>query len=656
MAAIIGALRVVLGADTGAFETALGKAESKASKFGNDIAKAAAAVGLAVAGMAAAIGVGIKKTLDEADKLHKMSQSIGIPIEELSRLKHAADLSGVSLEGLGTAAGRMSKAMADIVAGGTGPAKQAFDTLGISVTDADGKLKSTTQVMTEVAGKFGNMADGSTKTALAMAIFGKSGKDLIPLLNSGATGLREMMQEADQLGIVIDAKTGKAAEAFNDNLTRLARVKDGIITQLTARMVPALATFSEWLVNTAKNSEFTRVAADALFKVFEVLARGVIFVYDNLGTLIRVMAVFIGVQIAQAVVNMGLAFVRLAAAINLAAIATAALNTIKRASLATILIVAGAIAMATGNFESFSQTLTDIGAKIRTILPADVTETISGGLEKLGLNTKALTADFQGMTTSTTEADTALRTYTPTLVNTKAQTEAARKAQKDMNEAQREGKQVYEQTRTPIEKLQEEIAKLDKLLVLNTITAETHSRRMRQLAQESANQWGEATANMAGSMEQLTNAFAKENKAMWYASKAFGIAQALINAYMAASRALSTYPPPLSYVFAAAALAQGMAYVASIRSQSPPSAHFGGNFQVPGGVGGGDKVFAPMMLEPGEMVSVTPVSEAQRSGSSVGVIRVEGVGLEDIFNGRQVRWLMERFNEQIRDGTRLEFA
>lgn len=269
--AVIGALQVLVGADTAEMETGLKKAQKSLQDFSNKVSQAGrlAAAGFVLA--TAALSVAIKGTINEADKLYKMSQSFGVPIEELSKLKHAADLSGVSLEALGKSLGIASRKMMEAVANPTGEAAKAFDALRIRVQNADGSLKSSSQLITEVAGKFENMKDGAGKTALAMQIFGRAGADMIPLLNLGKQGIQDMTAEAEALGLVIDQRTGAAAEAFNDNLTRMRRVFDGIVIKVTAEMLPAFLQFSQVMVDAAKNSTFLKDVSAAIVTGLRVL-------------------------------------------------------------------------------------------------------------------------------------------------------------------------------------------------------------------------------------------------------------------------------------------------------------------------------------------------------------------------------------------------
>lgn len=270
--ATVGALKVSLGLDSAQFETGMKKAQGSLGGFSKFAAGAGAAAGVALVAAATAMGVAVKRVVDNVDELSKAAQKVGVAVDELSRLKYAAELSDVSLEGLTTGLRKLSVNMMAMAGGSAGPAAEALRALGISVTDAGGQLRDGSEVFKDIAGKFGDMQDGAGKTALAMAIFGKSGADLIPMLNSGSEGLREMMAEADALGIVIDQKTGAAAEAFNDNLTRLSKVQEGITTQIAAAMLPAMESISGAMVGAAKNTASMDAIGKVLGGTIKVLA------------------------------------------------------------------------------------------------------------------------------------------------------------------------------------------------------------------------------------------------------------------------------------------------------------------------------------------------------------------------------------------------
>lgn len=210
---------------------------------------AAAATAAAAAGVALAV-MG-KKAIDAADDLSKTAQKAGVTTEALSRLKYAADFSDVSLEQLSGGLQKLSRNMADIASGKGGSAATAFSALGIGITEASGQLRDADEVFAQIADKFSRLEDGSTKTALAIQLFGRAGADLIPLLNGGSASLAAMANESDRLGLTVSTKTGRAAEQFNDTLTKIGRIIDGVVLRISTAALPALQRLADALSSTA---------------------------------------------------------------------------------------------------------------------------------------------------------------------------------------------------------------------------------------------------------------------------------------------------------------------------------------------------------------------------------------------------------------------
>ncbi|WP_404861866.1 hypothetical protein [Georhizobium sp. MAB10] len=251
MNSVVGALRVQLGLDSAQFSNGLKNASSQSDKFAKalktGIVAAAAAAGAALVGLAASV----RSNINMIDDLAKTSSKIGIPIEELSLLRYAADLSGVSMQGLQTGVQRLSRNVAD-AAKGTGDGAKAFRELGIEVMNTDGTVKSSTRILSEMSDMFAAMPDGAQKTALAMRLMGRSGADMIPLLNGGSHALHELLDEAEAFGLKISSETGKAAEQFNDNLSRIGFAAEGVTLSLTAALAPAMVVISEVMVSAAR--------------------------------------------------------------------------------------------------------------------------------------------------------------------------------------------------------------------------------------------------------------------------------------------------------------------------------------------------------------------------------------------------------------------
>lgn len=392
--AVIGALRVVLGADTAELETGLKRAQSQVSGFGSGFAKVAVAVAAAAATIAGSMAVAIKSSINDLDRMTKSAQKIGVPVEELVALRHAGDLAGVSMEGLEKGIARLARNTVEAGQGLSTPIR-AFEALGIGIHNSEGKIKSVGDLLPELAEKFSQMPDGPVKTALAMQLLGRAGADLIPLLNAGAGGLKEMMDEARALGLVFSTETGQQAELFNDNLTRLHRVITGVITQVTANVLPALARFSQFMIDGAKNSGFLQAATAVLTTAFNGIARAAIVVYDNIGLVVKIGALFVAAKMGAAAISVGLAFVKLSVATRTLGLTMAAFNVIRGISMRGILLMAGIAALAAGAFDGFGAKIKEIGASIAAMLPEGAGEQASELFKSMGLNLEGLTADLE---------------------------------------------------------------------------------------------------------------------------------------------------------------------------------------------------------------------------------------------------------------------
>lgn len=225
--------------------TALGNLKTQLTSLDAAAAKAFSFSGLtaitvsATAAAAALVGA-VKSAADYGDQLDNMSQRTGVAVEELAKLQYAAKLSDTSTEALSKGIGNLSKLMVGAAAGGA-ESGALFERFGISLRNTDGTMRSTTEVLYDLSDVFTAMPDGPQKTALAMEFFGKKlGQELIPLLNQGGAGLRAMGDEAERLGLVLNAEQTKAAADFNDNLDRLGQLSKSVAVSIGNALIPAL--------------------------------------------------------------------------------------------------------------------------------------------------------------------------------------------------------------------------------------------------------------------------------------------------------------------------------------------------------------------------------------------------------------------------------
>jgi len=263
MSGSLGELVVSIRADIARFQSDMGKMQKSAQDSADRISRSLGGLDGAIkkVGSAfAALGIGlsaaaltswVKGAIDAADELAKMSQRVGLTVQELAKLNYAGSLADVSMEQLGKGLKQLSKNMVE-AAGGSKEQAAAFRALGVEFRNADGSMRKVPEVFSDIAEKVSLLDDGAVKTAISMKVFGKSGADLIPLLNSGAKGLQEMSAEAERLGLVIDERTAKAAENFNDNLTRLQSSGKGLAFAISEVMLPPLVQLTDELNRVAQ--------------------------------------------------------------------------------------------------------------------------------------------------------------------------------------------------------------------------------------------------------------------------------------------------------------------------------------------------------------------------------------------------------------------
>ena len=205
-------------------------------------------------GVAAAVGMAamVAQSINNAAALDKMSQRIGVSVEELSTLQFAAEQSGASLGDMELAMKTISRTAVE-ASQGTGEALGAFKALGIEVTDSSGAMKSNRGLLDEVADAMSGYKDSASKSAAAQRIFGESGTKLIPLLNQSAKGIRALQDEAREFGAEVSTNTARQAAELADNINRLQTNARGVANVIGAALLPGLVSVSNRMVAAAKS-------------------------------------------------------------------------------------------------------------------------------------------------------------------------------------------------------------------------------------------------------------------------------------------------------------------------------------------------------------------------------------------------------------------
>lgn len=195
-----------------------------------------------------------KHLIDDAAAMNTLAGVTGQTVEQLSHLQYAAAQAGVPFDTLKDALKDFSERAAEAANGG-GEAAGAFLAMGIKVKDSQGNLKSQAQLLNEVAAKFATYRDGAAKTTLAIKLFGDNGVQLLPVLNQGAEGLRQMGEQADKMGATLSTKAAKEAAEFKSNIAQLATELTAFAREIMGPVVSALTTITSRFTQARRGGE-----------------------------------------------------------------------------------------------------------------------------------------------------------------------------------------------------------------------------------------------------------------------------------------------------------------------------------------------------------------------------------------------------------------
>ena len=208
---------------------------------------------LALAGTFAAVAAAIvkvekamismtKESASFADNIITLSMQTGQSTQQLQEFAYASELIDVSVDTLQGSLTKLTNNMQDTM-NGTGNAKASFDALGISVTNADGSMRSANDVFYETIDALGKVKNETERDAMSMDIFGRSAQDLNPLIIQGSKTLKAYADEAHNMGYVLDDEALSALGAVDDAYQRLQKTQEGVKNQLAVEFAPYLEEF-----------------------------------------------------------------------------------------------------------------------------------------------------------------------------------------------------------------------------------------------------------------------------------------------------------------------------------------------------------------------------------------------------------------------------
>lgn len=185
----------------------------------------------------------VKRVADLGDKLLKTSQKTGITVENLSRLQHAAGMSGVEIDELGRSFVIAQKNIQGFRMG-SAELEDVMALMGKEFEQAVLRGESLEQLLPEIIDGFNALGTEEEKVVVATKLFGKSGAELIPFLEEGRDKIEELFRESDRLRLTWSRGDAEAADTFGDALDRLKGSMFGLLQEVVK---PLLPTFTKWL-------------------------------------------------------------------------------------------------------------------------------------------------------------------------------------------------------------------------------------------------------------------------------------------------------------------------------------------------------------------------------------------------------------------------
>ena len=224
-----------------------------------DFAETAAKAAIqAVKELAGAMKDAVVDSAAYADEMLTLSAQTNLSTDTLQEFQYMSELVDVDLGTITGSLTKLTKSMSS-AQGGSGAAADAFKTLGVSVEDSNGNLRSAEDVFYDLIDSLGSIENDTERDALAMQLFGKSAQDLNPLIKAGSDTMQDFADEAHEVGYVLDGDTLDSLSAVDDSFQRMQATLTATRNNIVAQMAPALAEGGGKLLEFAQSVDWTEV-------------------------------------------------------------------------------------------------------------------------------------------------------------------------------------------------------------------------------------------------------------------------------------------------------------------------------------------------------------------------------------------------------------
>jgi len=233
------------------------------------IEKVAKRAGIVLTGVTVAIGAWTKSLADSLDETGKFAASVRFGFEELQEFEFAIQRNGGTISEFRSDVEKLSSSMASPI---PGEFNQVLFLLGVAARDAQGNLRSTENVLVDLAAKF------SQFDQIEAQQFGQRlglSQSTIRLLQQGRFSLEELRQEARALGGIMPAEAAERAAQFNDQLTNIQFAMKGITQTAGIALLPVLTEVVQ------RTNQFFLANREIITSGLQTFVRGVITGFSN---------------------------------------------------------------------------------------------------------------------------------------------------------------------------------------------------------------------------------------------------------------------------------------------------------------------------------------------------------------------------------------
>ena len=193
--------------------------------------------GLKTALAGAAGAAAFAKLASSGDQMIKFADRIGVTVESISTLNFVAERSGVSMDVLSRALQQGARQISE-AAQGTGTAADALKELGLDAERLN--LMSPDKQLNEIAKAMESVEVRGDKVRIAMDIFGRSGSELLQIMDGTQESIGQLSDKVESLGGVMSRQQAETFAEYEDAVTNLKTAFAGIGRTLAAVVAPAI--------------------------------------------------------------------------------------------------------------------------------------------------------------------------------------------------------------------------------------------------------------------------------------------------------------------------------------------------------------------------------------------------------------------------------